>query len=247
MKRFTKSAFAAAVCLLAAAFAGCASPPLEEYGITNDEIAFSSGEEFPLELKDYSSTELFRQKVLVLDTENTKRTIRNLTAGIEFAYKVHNSGVAEDANVERLLAAQNASLKKSFMNVFYEPKEGEKYDLVLFRDFTIVNGARSGDKSVITLAYWFVYPVTHETDSRVGTTYVFRGKIEESGAGVIPYPANSMGYSTANAQACANMSSSLSGGLELYTSTDGEHEKTLITAPLLESISGYIATEMTSD
>lgn len=187
----------------------CASAPAvqdtaEEMGLLSPVNATS---------KYYSRAEISKWKVLVLDSGNTERTAKFANEMSAKWSKGMNRTLGADFNFTRITSYQDSMLRGVFGNVSYEGREGEHYDLIILRDYSITLGLISGSQTVTNLSYYFIVPVVPED---VGGDYIVRGKLDVHGIGIIPYPAQNYALQDSNRNCVDNMAVMLSGGLTLY-------------------------------
>lgn len=196
-----------------------------KYKSTGEEMKIGSGEGV-LEEKHFAPAELAQWNVLIIDSNNTQRTIDylNTTTAALDVYVKKGGGAGKVASMQiadidwnQMRKMQDLRLKKIFKNVKSEYKDGEKYDLVIIRDCSVDWGKKSGDPTSVDLIYWFVYEITPDMLVTGDLQYAYRGAVKTRKVVPMPYPAFSFGLQDANLKCIEELNYLLEGGLDLMS------------------------------
>lgn len=194
-------------------------------GSTGEEMKVGSGEGV-LEEKHFAPAEIAQWEVLVIDSYNCERTqdwlsgIISINDGeIQSTKNQITKAVAQQQNDDldwkQAKRMQDLRLKKVFKNVHTTRKDGQKYDLLIIRDWA-VDLPKGGAN--VDLIYWFVYDITPDMLVTGDLQYVYRGAIKtRKFASFTPYPNYSLGVQNANQMCINELDYLLEAGLDLMS------------------------------
>lgn len=188
-------------------------PKYEQTGL---EMHIGEAESSLIEMKHFAPAEIAQWTVLVIDSNNTQRTIDYLNASAEIMLKYKNAYAAEDCDWKQIKMLQDVRLKKIFKDVKYEAEEGKKYDLTIIRDFTVDLGPKAGAPTTASLSYWFVYPITSDMLVTGNLQYLYRG-VYKSTKREIMQSGFSFELQNTNKKCIEELNYLLEGGLDILT------------------------------